>query len=57
MLLCIFSDKFIDQFTRLVPGVIKVSRVFYMETVGAFDLAAGHVRMVLKLEFQHDVII
>ena len=52
-----FSDSFIDKFTQLVPGVIQAPRVFKMETLGAFDLVAGHVRMVLKLEFQHDVII
>ena len=28
-----------------------------METVGVFDLHAGHVRYGLKLEFKHDIII
>ena len=31
--------------------------MFYMKTVGAFDLSAGHVHIVLNLEFQHDIII
>ena len=39
LFLCIFSA--IDQFTQLVTGVIKAPNVFYMETVGAFDLDAG----------------
>ena len=46
-----FSVSFIGQYTQLVPGVFKAACVSYMETVGVFDLHAGHVRYDLKLEF------
>ena len=39
----IFSVSFIGQYTQLVPDVFKAPHVFYMETVGVFDLLAGHV--------------
>ena len=39
-----FFCHFIDQYTQLVPGIFDAPHVFGMETVGVFDLLAGHVR-------------
>ena len=52
-----FSISFIRQYTQLVPSIFKAACVSYMETVGVFDLHAGHVRYGLKLQFLHDIIV
>ena len=44
-----FSVSFIHQYTQLVSGIFKAACVSYMETVGVFDLDAGHVRYGLKI--------
>ena len=52
-----FSVSFIRQYTQLVPGAFKAACVSYIETVGVFDLDAGHVGYGLKLEFNYDIIV
>ena len=49
LLLNTISVSFIGQYIQLVPGVFKALCVSSMETVGVFDLLAGHERICLKI--------
>ena len=44
-----FPDNFIGPCTQLVPGIINALCVFYMETVGASDVFARHVRYIMPI--------